>query len=287
MGEAERLFTREEFLADVADRLGEDIEDLPEPARSVLGQAAGAIDPCAALPAVIRHLVDEWGQDPCDINLGECAVFADAARDHVPDAKIIDNVEWNAQLRETDRPTAGVGGEHAWLECGGRFYDSETPEGVDDWRDLPFFQQHFAGIDLSDAFIKQTSPTGGQVAEEGVWVPSGLRDDGLDDGNTVWLEYQLIEGRGAPWGGESIERATRAVAGALDRPARDLWPHQLTTRPTVLRVYFAIDPERASVERISSAEEQVRVAFRGDPAVRFDRMAVAGEDVVANAIGPL
>lgn len=34
-------------------------------------------------------------------------------------------------------------GEHAWTYWKGRHYDAETPEGVEDWRDLPFFKRNY------------------------------------------------------------------------------------------------------------------------------------------------
>ena len=34
-----------------------------------------------------------------------------------------------------------LGVNHCFVEYQGRFYDSEAPEGVDDYRDLPFFKR--------------------------------------------------------------------------------------------------------------------------------------------------
>lgn len=144
-------------------------DDLPPAAEAVrdLAERAMSEPVCEQLPDVIRGVVNRWGRDPCDINMGECAIFADAVRDQVPDVTVVDNVEWVAQ------GAFDVKAEHAFLECGGRFYDSETPDGVDDWRDLPFFQRNFTVADVSDAFVV-TGNDSGWVVEAGVWLPDRL-----------------------------------------------------------------------------------------------------------------
>lgn len=77
--------------------------------------------------------------------------FAEAVEERVPAARIVSNLEMAAQ--------EGEGPEHVWLVHEGRHYDSETPEGVDDWRDLPFFQRNFtagqmAGWELGEGIEK-------------------------------------------------------------------------------------------------------------------------------------
>jgi len=32
---------------------------------------------------------------------------------------------------------------HVWVEFKGKFYDAETPDGVDDWKDLPWMQEFY------------------------------------------------------------------------------------------------------------------------------------------------
>lgn len=104
----------------------------------------------------IRDLVDEFNvESGRTLNMGQCDVFAHKLSNRVAGISIIDCIEFGMQLGT---------GEHVWVLYDGRFYDAEVPEGVDDWRDLPFMQRHFDVEDLEGAYIKQ-----GQVVKQGVY----------------------------------------------------------------------------------------------------------------------
>ena len=78
------------------------------------------------------------------INTGECDPFAHAVCHAVPD-----DVHVEIQTTENIPSTFVLGGTdeyhpepwHVWVTDGDRHYDSETPNGVAAWRDLPFFQR--------------------------------------------------------------------------------------------------------------------------------------------------
>ena len=52
--------------------------------------------------------------------------------------------------------TMVVGGGHAFVKIGGKYYDPEVPNGVGDWRDLPAFQD---GAVYEDEDVVHQSPT--------------------------------------------------------------------------------------------------------------------------------
>ena len=85
---------------------------------------------------IIRELIQEWGRSPYDINNGPCEEFAMEVIDRsgLPYA----GPTWEIYEDSTD----GVAlPGHVWAVHGGRNYDAEAPDGVDDWRDLPLFRR--------------------------------------------------------------------------------------------------------------------------------------------------
>ena len=82
------------------------------------------------LPQAIRDLVGD--SDPVEINTGGCADFA--------------TILWesNRKLEITsDEDEDGREYSHTFIKHQGRFYDAETPEGIEDWRDFPIYaRQH-------------------------------------------------------------------------------------------------------------------------------------------------
>ena len=66
-------------------------------------------------------------ESPLIINSGRCFQWATIVFDLVEGSKI-----WGHNVD-------GFG--HSFIEHEGRFYDAESPEGVKDWQDLPFFQR--------------------------------------------------------------------------------------------------------------------------------------------------
>lgn len=70
-------------------------------------------------------------EDPTDINLHYCRYVAETVVENLGD-------EFDVEILED----GGRGFAHAWIAHDGCHYDAECVEGVDDHRDLPFFQRH-------------------------------------------------------------------------------------------------------------------------------------------------
>jgi hypothetical protein len=79
---------------------------------------------------------DEYaGFTPYEISHGHCVEWAKIVKNNLPDASIKDVDLW--KLRgEPDLPY------HAWIECQGKLYDSETINGVNSFKELPYFKTH-------------------------------------------------------------------------------------------------------------------------------------------------
>jgi len=85
------------------------------------------------ISVVIRDFIIREGIDPQATNDGNCEWFAKEICKLIPDANLVsDTILWSLKSNED-------GFDHAFVEYKGRFYDSETPDGVDDWALLPFF----------------------------------------------------------------------------------------------------------------------------------------------------
>lgn len=93
------------------------------------------------LPGEIR-IVSDWMirttpmvDSPAEINGGYCKQLAEivSGRVHEP-TKIL-------------RAWQGMGSRHFFIESGGKYYDAERPDGVDEIKDLPFFNGR-AGYDV-------------------------------------------------------------------------------------------------------------------------------------------
>ena len=67
---------------------------------------------------------DNFDGEEC--NKGFCDIFAYKLQKLLPDSK----------LMHTEESNEGYG--HVWVEYKGKHYDSETPKGVDDWKELPW-----------------------------------------------------------------------------------------------------------------------------------------------------
>lgn len=81
---------------------------------------------------VITRLVEEYDEHPVDINSGNCEAFADDVALAVPGARAV--WDWEADPDQEEYVWC-----HCFIEYEGRYYDAECPEGVKDWRQLPFF----------------------------------------------------------------------------------------------------------------------------------------------------
>lgn len=63
-----------------------------------------------------------------DINRGDCEIFAIYLNHFFPDGDVTDNEVMGDRKHDW---------YHAFLYLDGRYYDSEAPDGVTDWRNLP------------------------------------------------------------------------------------------------------------------------------------------------------
>lgn len=88
---------------------------------------------------VILARVEAWienGFTAETINEGSCDDFAAEIADRVPGAVAIWDFEQSGDTKTEFHYM------HCFVRYQGRFYDSETPSGVDDWLNLPTFQRH-------------------------------------------------------------------------------------------------------------------------------------------------
>lgn len=91
----------------------------------------------------ILELRDRWAEefdaDPKTINRGSCAIFGIEVTEECPFAELRktgnEKVTALVSLDDVDDPV------HVWVSDGEYHYDAETPTGVKDWTDLPFFQR--------------------------------------------------------------------------------------------------------------------------------------------------
>lgn len=85
---------------------------------------------------------DRWGYTAKQINNGECMEF-------VNDFFIQFDIDSVERMTTNDLPETYVAHEdgfdaepyHMWITDGEYHYDPEIPNGVDSWKDLPFFQR--------------------------------------------------------------------------------------------------------------------------------------------------
>lgn len=86
----------------------------------------------------VQHGVDAW-----HINCGQCEDFA---RDVVEAMGLnSDSMFWHDDMSDCTEDEAYTFA-HCFIKYAGRFYDSECPEGVDSWRELPYFIAAAPGI---------------------------------------------------------------------------------------------------------------------------------------------
>lgn len=102
---------------------------------------------------VIRQvLVDLEVVDPVDVNNGNCEAFADLVASRVPGARVL----WDWEAPSKTDPANDFAWVHCFIHYEGKFYDSECPDGVEDWTQLPLFVRHLAIHRTLRAFQKQT-----------------------------------------------------------------------------------------------------------------------------------
>jgi hypothetical protein len=66
-------------------------------------------------------------------NTGFCDIYADKLSKLLPGSK-----QWST---EESGPSGTLG--HVWIEFKGKYYDAETPDGVVDWKQLPWMQDFY------------------------------------------------------------------------------------------------------------------------------------------------
>ena len=75
-----------------------------------------------------------WGSFTGKVcNSGFCDIYADKLSKLLPGSK-----KWDT---EEQGPSGTLG--HVWVEFKGKFYDAETPDGVSDWKELPWMQSFY------------------------------------------------------------------------------------------------------------------------------------------------
>ena len=74
---------------------------------------------------------DKFGGKEC--NNGFCDIFAKNLSKYLPGSKIM----------STEDPRNNTLG-HVWVEYNGKYFDAETPKGVDSWKQLPWMKEFFA-----------------------------------------------------------------------------------------------------------------------------------------------
>lgn len=101
------------------------------------------------VPALVRELVaDALALDGVstveDLNSGSCVWFANELHEALvyagEDRALIVSDDWFCDGPDGFTPD-GVPIGHTWVWVDGRHYDAETPEGVEDWEQLPFFRR--------------------------------------------------------------------------------------------------------------------------------------------------
>jgi len=97
-------------------------------------KAITATDLPAIIVAVAELYQDLYDQSPYYINCGNCEEFAHDVQDVFGRGEPF----WQDEMSDCTELEA-VYWSHKFLQVDGRFYDSQSPEGVDNWRELPLF----------------------------------------------------------------------------------------------------------------------------------------------------
>ena len=99
-----------------------DLGEHPEDIHDDIGQA-------------IRWLAEQYkrasGLSPRQINQGQCDNFASDLQSLVSDSRLFCSEQFEDEWPDVPG--------HCWVEFEGKWFDAETPDGVDEWKDLPIF----------------------------------------------------------------------------------------------------------------------------------------------------
>jgi len=90
----------------------------------------GYLNEAGDVTAIISDLFSNSECSATEINRGQCEDFMIDLMQRLPDGAIERTVPFDS----------GLPG-HYWVEYQGKHYDSEAPEGVKDWKDLPIFRR--------------------------------------------------------------------------------------------------------------------------------------------------
>lgn len=97
-----------------------------------LAQGERALNRLLSLPELICEMINVYGMDPADINGGWCAKFAEEVQEEA--------IKHGIKVELTDDQQLGHDNyTHTFMYFDGFFYDSESPDGVENWQDLPIF----------------------------------------------------------------------------------------------------------------------------------------------------
>lgn len=85
---------------------------------------------------VIKKLANDYVQyhkflSPGCINEGHCNIFAGYVKEIFPKVKLVFDGKIDEEPDWFD---------HCCVYYNGKYYDAECPQGVQDWRDLPFYE---------------------------------------------------------------------------------------------------------------------------------------------------
>lgn len=83
----------------------------------------------------IKAWIEARGISAYDVNSGECENFAQDLQKTLPGSRL-QYIEEFFEFASRDWP-----GGHIWVLYEGRLYDSESPTGVTQWSELPFYQR--------------------------------------------------------------------------------------------------------------------------------------------------
>lgn len=95
-----------------------------------------------AIHAITRYYQTEYDLTPYDTNCGSCEEFAQDVIEHLG-LEEGDEIAacWHDEMPDCTAEEAWYW-SHKFILYQGKYYDSECPEGVTEWRELPCFRNH-------------------------------------------------------------------------------------------------------------------------------------------------
>jgi hypothetical protein len=87
-----------------------------------------------AIDVLVKLWKELFDSSAAGVNFGDCEWFAEEVCGLVPGAEAF----WGDELTGVNEDTDDYA-YHCFVRYNGRYYDSEAPWGVDDWRDLSCF----------------------------------------------------------------------------------------------------------------------------------------------------